>query len=312
MKILITGGAGFIGSHLCKFYLERGNEVWCIDNLSTGDIENIEELFKNPDFKFLKKDLINLDIDKLPTDFDFIIHLASPASPSDYFKYPVETLKVNSIGTEKMLLLALRCDAKFLFSSTSEVYGDPLIPVQNEEYWGNVNPVGERSPYDEGKRFGEAITMAYKRKYNVNTRIVRIFNTYGPKMRIDDGRVIPNFICQAIRNLPITIYGDGEQTRSFCYIDDLVDGIARIMEKDYHLPINLGNPEEFSILQLAKIIKELTSSDSPIVFKPPLPDDPKRRKPDITKAQKILGWKPKISLEEGLKKTITYFERKLK
>ncbi len=311
MKILITGGAGFIGSHLCQFYLERNNEVWCVDNLLTGNVENIEDLLKNPKFKFVKEDVINLDMEKLPSDFDSILHLASPASPPDYFKYPIETLKVNSIGTEKMLLHALRCGAKFLFSSTSEIYGDPLIPVQNEEYWGNVNPVGERSVYDEGKRYGEAITMAYKRKHNADVRIVRIFNTYGPRMRIEDGRVIPNFISQALRNAPITIYGDGKQTRSFCYIDDLIDGIVKVLEKDYHLPINLGNPEEFSILKLAKKIKELTSSTSEIVFKPPLPDDPKRRKPDITKAQKILGWKPKISLEEGLRRTIPYFEKKL-
>ncbi len=311
-KILIAGGAGFIGSHLCDYYVARGCEVWCLDNLITGSEENIKELLKRKDFRFIKEDVIHLDVEKLPGDFNYIFHLASPASPPDYFKNPLETLRVNSIGTENLLKLALRCNARFLFSSTSEVYGDPLMPVQSEEYWGNVNPVGPRAVYDEGKRYGEAIVMTYYRKATVDTRIIRIFNTYGPRMRLNDGRVIPNFIYQVLTDRPMTVYGDGKQTRSFCYINDLIDGIVRMMDiKDYHLPVNLGNPGEFTVLQLAEIIQNIIGKKVKIEFLPALEDDPKRRNPDISKARKLINWKPKVQLEEGLKKTINYFREKV-
>ena len=309
MKILISGGAGFIGSHLCDYYIEKNNEVWCIDNLLTGCRENISHLLhKKSNFKFLNEDLILMDVEKLPADFNYIFHLASPASPVDYVKYSIKTLNVNSTGTEKLLLLSLKNNnARFLFTSTSEVYGDPQIPVQNEEYWGNVNPIGVRSVYDEAKRYGEALVMAYHRKYKLNTRIVRIFNTYGPRMRINDGRVIPNFISQALSGEFLTVYGDGKQTRSFCYVDDLVSGLTKMMENDYHFPVNLGNPGEFTILELAEKIKKIIGVKAEMQFKPPLSDDPRIRKPDIKKAMEILGWSPKISLEEGLIKTISYF-----
>lgn len=311
-KILIAGGAGFIGSHLCDYYVARGCEVWCLDNLITGSEENIKELLKRKDFRFIKEDVIHLDVEKLPGDFNYIFHLASPASPPDYFKNPLETLRVNSIGTENLLKLALRCNARFLFSSTSEVYGDPLMPVQSEEYWGNVNPVGPRAVYDEGKRYGEAIVMTYYRKATVDTRIIRIFNTYGPRMRLNDGRVIPNFIYQVLTDRPMTVYGDGKQTRSFCYINDLIDGIVRMMDiKDYHLPVNLGNPGEFTVLQLAEIIQNIIGKKVKIEFLPALEDDPKRRNPDISKARKLINWQPKVQLEEGLKKTINYFREKV-
>ncbi len=267
---------------------------------------------KRKDFRFIKEDVIHLDVEKLPGDFNYIFHLASPASPPDYFKNPLETLRVNSIGTENLLKLALRCNARFLFSSTSEVYGDPLMPVQSEEYWGNVNPVGPRAVYDEGKRYGEAIVMTYYRKATVDTRIIRIFNTYGPRMRLNDGRVIPNFIYQVLTDRPMTVYGDGKQTRSFCYINDLIDGIVRMMDiKDYHLPVNLGNPGEFTVLQLAEIIQNIIGKKVKIEFLPALEDDPKRRNPDISKARKLINWKPKVQLEEGLKKTINYFREKV-
>jgi len=309
MKILISGGAGFIGSHLCDYYIAKNNEVWCIDNLLTGCLENISHLIKKDNFKFLNEDLILADIEKLPVDFNYIFHLASPASPPDYFNYPIKTLRVNSIGTEKLLLLSLKNNnTRFLFTSTSEVYGDPKIPVQNEEYWGNVNPVGVRSVYDEAKRYGEALVMAYHRKYKLNTRIVRIFNTYGPRMRINDGRVIPNFISQALSGEFLTVYGDGKQTRSFCYMDDLAGGLVKMMESDYHFPVNLGNPDEFTILELAEKIKKIIGVKTEMQFKPPLSDDPRRRNPDIRKAKEILNWSPKISLEEGLIETIEYFK----
>jgi len=312
-KILIAGGSGFIGSHLCDYYTARGDEVWSLDNLITGREENIACLLSEKNFRFLKEDVIYLDLKKLPGDFDYVFHLASPASPPDYFEHPLETLRVNSLGTENLLKLALRCNARFLFSSTSEVYGDPLISVQNEEYWGNVNPIGPRSVYDEGKRYGESIVMAYHRKYQVDTRLIRIFNTYGPRMRLKDGRVIPNFVYQVLMNKPITIYGDGKQTRSFCYIDDLIAGITGMMEmEDYHLPVNLGNPVEFTIIQLAEIIQKIIGKSVKIEFLPALEDDPKRRRPDISKARKLLGWQPKIQLEEGLEKTIDYFREKIK
>jgi dTDP-glucose 4,6-dehydratase len=312
-KILIAGGSGFIGSHLCDYYTARGCEVWCLDNLITGSEENVKKLMKGRDFRFIKEDVIYLDLKKLPGDFDCIFHLASPASPPDYFKNPLETLRVNSIGTENLLKLSLKCNARFLFASTSEVYGDPLIPVQNEEYWGNVNSIGPRSVYDEGKRYGEAIVMAYQRKYQADTRLIRIFNTYGPRMRLNDGRVIPNFIYQVLMNMPMTVYGDGKQTRSFCYIDDLIKGIADMMEiKDYHLPVNLGNPVEFTIIQLAEIIQKITGKRVEMEFLPALEDDPRRRRPDISKARELLGWQPIVTLEEGLRKTIDYFIEKIK
>jgi dTDP-glucose 4,6-dehydratase len=312
-KVLIAGGAGFIGSHLCDYYTERGDEVWSLDNLITGREENIAGLLSEKKFRFLKEDVIQLDVEKLDGDFDYVFHLASPASPPDYFEHPMETLRVNSLGTENLLKLALRCNARFLFSSTSEVYGDPLVSVQNEEYWGNVNPIGPRSVYDEGKRYGESIVMAYHRKYQVDTRLIRIFNTYGSRMRLKDGRVIPNFVYQVLMNKPITIYGDGKQTRSFCYIDDLIAGITGMMEmEDYHLPVNLGNPVEFTIIQLAEIIQKIIGKSVKMKFLPALEDDPKRRRPDISKARKLLGWQPKVQLEEGLKKTIDYFREKIK
>ncbi len=311
-KILIAGGAGFIGSHLCGYYLERGDEVWCLDNLITGSEENIAEYLNCKLFKFLKEDVICLDTDKLPGNFDCVFNLASPASPPDYFENPLETLRVNSLGTENLLKLTVRCNARFLFSSTSEVYGDPLNSVQNEEYWGNVNPIGPRAVYDEAKRYGEAIIMAYHRKFLADTRIIRIFNTYGPRMRLKDGRVVPNFIYQALTDRPLTVYGDGKQTRSFCYVDDLIAGIAGMMElKDYHLPVNLGNPGEFTVLQLAEIIREILGRELKMEFLPALEDDPKRRKPDIARAKELLGWEPRIPLEEGLKKTIDYFAKKI-
>jgi len=312
MKILISGGSGFIGSHICDYFLKEGAEIWCIDNFLTSNIENIENCLNNKNFVFIEDDICKINVDKFRNNFDYVLHFASPASPVDYNKYPVETLRVNSIGTENMIKISLANNSIFLYSSTSEVYGDPEIPVQNEEYWGRVNPIGERSMYDEGKRYGEALIMAYHRKYKLNSRIVRIFNTYGPRMRINDGRVIPNFIVSALTGKPITIYGDGNQTRSFCYISDLIKGIIRIFECNYNLPINIGSCEEFTIKQLAKKVKEIIGSKVEIIYAPPLPDDPKRRKPDITKAKKILKWKPVVTLENGLKETIPYFEKKLK
>ncbi|MCX7916508.1 MAG: SDR family oxidoreductase [bacterium] len=306
-KILISGGAGFIGSHLCDFFINNGDTVWCIDNFITSEEINIKHLLKNDNFIFIQKDLINLNEEELKEKFDYVLHFASPASPVDYLKYPLETLKVNSIGTEKMLNVALKSNCTFLFSSTSEVYGDPLIPEQNEQYWGNVNPIGPRSVYDEGKRYGEAIVMAYYRKYKLNTKIIRIFNTYGPRMRLNDGRVIPNFIYNALNNQPLPIYGDGKQTRSFCYIDDLIKGIIKVLKVDYNLPINLGNPEEFTIIELAEKVEKIFGKKIGFKFLPPMPDDPRKRKPDITLAKRLLNWEPVIKLEEGLKKTIQYY-----
>lgn len=312
MKILISGGAGFIGSHLCDYYLKKKYDVWCLDNFITGRQENIAPHLNSKFFHFRLVDVTRLNREKLPGDFNFVFHLASPAAPPDYFKYPLETLRVNSLGTEKLLNLALKCQAKFLYTSTSEVYGDPEIPVQDENYWGNVNPIGVRAVYDEAKRYGESLVMAYHRKCDVNTRIVRIFNTYGPRMRLEDGRVVPNFIAQVLTGKPLTIYGDGKQTRSFCYIDDLIKGITALMEKDYHLPINLGNPGEFTILQLADLIQKIVVKEADIQFLPGLEDDPRLRKPDISRAKNILGWEPKITLEEGLRKTIGWFKRRPK
>ncbi|HOJ30693.1 MAG TPA: SDR family oxidoreductase [bacterium] len=308
MNIIVVGGAGFLGSHLCDALVIRGNRVLCIDNFITGAKENITHLLKNKNFVFLEESIITGEIDKkLPFTPDIVFHLASPASPKDYTKYPIETLLVNSLGTKKCLDIALKTGAKFLFTSTSEVYGDPLISPQKEDYWGNVNPVGLRSMYDEGKRFAEAITVAYHRKYGIKTYLPRIFNTYGPRMRLDDGRVIPNFIAQIIEKKPLTIYGDGKQTRSFCYVDDLIKGLLMLVESDYHMPVNLGNPGEFTIIELAEKIKDITGRDLQLEFLPPLPDDPRKRRPDIELAKKLLGWEPAINLDEGLKKTLSYY-----
>lgn len=313
MKCLVAGGAGFIGSHLCSLLLDDGYGVVCLDNFITGDKKNITPLLKNPQFEFIEQDVAQpISIPNL----GYIFHLASPASPNkksprSYINHPIETLLANSIGTYQLLELAKKLQARFLYASSSEVYGDPSVSPQSETYFGNVNPVGVRSVYDEGKRFGEAITMAYVRKYNLNARIVRIFNTYGPGMQRDDGRVVSNFIAQAIAQKPITIYGDGRQTRSCCYISDMVDGLKQAMFEDEAKGqvINIGNPDERTILELATIIKKMTNSSSKIVFEELPEDDPRTRKPDIKKAEDILGWKPKVGLEEGLKKTIEYFER---
>lgn len=308
-RVVITGGAGFIGSHLCDRFIAEGDEVICLDNLITGNLDNIAHLFGHPKFKFIKYDVTEFLY--VPGDVHFILHFASPASPMDYVKYPIQTLKVGALGTHKALGLAKAKGARFLLASTSEVYGDPLVHPQSEEYWGNVNPIGIRGVYDEAKRFAEAMTMAYHRYHGLDTRIARIFNTYGPRMRIDDGRAIPAFMTQALKGEDITVFGDGSQTRSICYIDDLVDGIFKLLMSDYVYPINLGNPDEVTILELAKEIKELAGSKSKIVFKPLPPDDPKVRRPDITRAKEILSWEPKIPRKEGLKRTLEYFKQKL-
>lgn len=305
MRAIITGGAGFLGSHLCDKLLSEGFEVVCIDNLITGSTNNISHLLGNGKFSFIHYDVTNyLFIDG---QIDFIFHFASPASPIDYLKYPIQTLKVGSLGTLRALGLAKAKKARFLLASTSEVYGDPLIHPQSEEYWGNVNPVGPRGVYDEAKRFAEAITMAYHRYHNVETRIVRIFNTYGERMRVDDGRAIPAFISQALKNEDITVFGDGTQTRSVCYVSDLIEGIYKLMMSDYDLPMNIGNPEEVTILNLAKEIIKLTDSKSKITYKDLPQDDPKVRQPDIKKAQDKLNWIPRVSRTDGLLKTIKYF-----
>lgn len=308
-RVLITGGAGFIGSHLCQYFLERDFEVIAMDNLLTGDIKNIEHLFSNPSFLFIKQDVTNYI--HIPGPIDYVLHFASPASPVDYSNLPIQTLKVGALGTHKTLGLAKEKKARFLLASTSEVYGDPLCHPQNEDYWGNVNPIGPRGVYDEAKRFAEAMTMAYHRYHKIETRIVRIFNTYGPKMRINDGRAIPTFISQALKNEDITAFGDGKQTRSFCYISDLVEGIFRLLMSDYPYPVNIGNPNEMTITELAQKIIELTGSKSKIVYKPLPEDDPKVRQPDITRAKTILSWTPKVPLEDGLKATIEYFKQML-
>ena len=304
--VLVTGGAGFIGSHLCEFLLGKGFEVICMDNLITGNKKNIEHLNNNKNFIFVKHN-VNEHI-KVNETVDYILHFASPASPVDYQKIPIQTLKTGSLGTHNTLGLAFAKKAKYLLASTSEVYGDPKVNPQPESYWGNVNPVGPRGCYDEAKRFAEALVMAYHRVHKVDARIVRIFNTYGPKMRKDDGRVVPNFINQALKNKPITIYGDGKQTRSFCYVSDLVGGIYRLMTSNLNDPVNLGNPEEHTILDFAQIIKKLTKSKSEIAFKELPVDDPHIRCPDISKAKKELGWKPKVSLKEGLSRTVEWFK----
>jgi dTDP-glucose 4,6-dehydratase len=308
-RVLITGGAGFIGSHLCERFLADGNEVICMDNFLTGTPDNIAHLFANPKFSFIQQDVTNYIYVKGPVDA--ILHFASPASPVDYLELPIQTLKVGSLGTHKALGLAKEKGARFLLASTSECYGDPLVHPQNEDYWGNVNPIGPRGVYDEAKRFAEAMTMAYHRSHGVATRIVRIFNTHGPRMRLRDGRVVPNFIAQALRGEPITVYGDGSQTRSFCFVTDLVEGIVRLLGSDYSGPVNCGNPAEVTILQFAERIKALTKSKSEIVFRPLPVDDPKQRQPDITRARTLLGWEPKVGLEDGLRHTIEYFRDKV-
>ncbi len=308
-RAVITGGAGFLGSHLCEFLLERGFHVICLDNLLTGDLSNIAPLFRNDRFLFLKHDVTNyIHVDG---PVDFILHFASPASPADYLEYPIQTLKVGSLGTHKALGLAKEKKATFVLASTSEVYGDPLIHPQREDYWGNVNPVGPRGVYDEAKRFAEAMTMAYHRFHRVPTRIVRIFNTYGPRMRLRDGRALPAFMSQALSGQELTVFGDGSQTRSFCYVSDLVDGIHRLMLSDESDPVNIGNPNEMTILEFAKKILEITGAKSRILFKPLPVDDPKVRQPDISRARKVLGWEPTVGLEEGLRRTLEYFRGRL-
>ena len=309
MRMVITGGAGFIGSHLCDYLTEKGHEVICIDNLLTGKAENVVHLMGNSKFRFIKHNVS--DYIYVDGNVDCVLHFASPASPFDYLEFPIQTLKVGSLGTLNSLGLAKAKKARFLLASTSEVYGDPQVHPQREDYWGHVNPVGPRGVYDEAKRFAEAMTMAYHRYHQVDTRIVRIFNTYGPRMRIKDGRSLPNFMCQALSGEDITVFGNGSQTRSFCYVSDLVDGIYRLLLSNEHEPVNMGNPAEITILQLAKEMLALTGSKSKIVFKLLPVDDPKIRQPDITKAKKILGWEPKVSREEGLLKTLIYFKNLL-
>jgi len=309
MRILITGGAGFIGSHLCDRFLAEGHEVVCLDNLLTGSTDNIAHLAGNRKFSFIHHDVTNYIF--VEGRIDAILHFASPASPVDYRNFPIQTLKVGSLGTHKALGLAKEKKAKFLLASTSEVYGDPLTHPQREDYWGNVNPIGPRGVYDEAKRFAEAMTMAYHRYHEVDTRIARIFNTYGPRMRLNDGRVVPNFICQALRGKDLTIYGDGSQTRSFCYIDDLVEGIVRLLFSSETEPVNLGNPGEFTILEFARVILDITGARSRTVHKPLPVDDPQVRKPDISRGRAILGWSPKVELKEGIQKTVPYFQKKL-
>ena len=302
---LVTGGAGFLGSHLCDSLLARDYSVICMDNLITGIVANIEHLAGNENFRFIKQDVTEYIY--LPGPLDLVFHFASPASPVDYIKYPIQTLKVGSLGTHKTLGLAKAKGARYLLASTSEVYGDPLVHPQPEDYWGNVNPIGPRGVYDEAKRFAEALTMAYHRFHGLETRIVRIFNTFGPRMRSADGRVVPNFICQALAGEPLTIFGDGSQTRSFCYVSDLVEGICRLAEASENEPVNLGNPVEMTIKEFADRIINLTGSSSRVVFKPLPVDDPQIRQPDITRAKKLLGWEPKMDLEEGLRRTMEYF-----
>jgi dTDP-glucose 4,6-dehydratase len=305
-RIVISGGAGFIGSHLCERMLAEGDEVTCIDNFLTGSPDNIAHLLGNARFSFIEQDVTTYLYVKGPVDA--ILHFASPASPIDYLELPIQTLKVGSLGTHKALGLAKEKGARFLLASTSEVYGDPLVHPQSEDYWGNVNPIGPRGVYDEAKRFAEALTMAYRRTHKVDTRIVRIFNTFGERMRQNDGRVVPNFMGQALRDEELTVYGDGSQTRSFCYVSDLIEGIVRLLRSDCGEPVNIGNPREMSILEFAKIIVRLSKSRSEIAFRPLPEDDPKVRQPDISRARKLLHWEPKVTLEQGLERTLRYFQ----
>lgn len=306
---VVTGGAGFLGSHLVDYLLERGHRVIVLDNLVTGSVENIAHHAGNEKFKFIQQDVTEFLF--LDSPVDYIWHFASPASPVDYLELPIQTLKVGALGTHKALGLARHKNARFLLTSTSEIYGDPLVHPQTEEYWGNVNSIGPRGCYDEAKRFAEAITMAYHRQHGIQTRIVRIFNTYGPRMRVDDGRVVPSLLGQALRNEPLTVFGDGRQTRSFCFHTDLVEGIYRLMMSDASQPVNIGNPDEKTVLEFAREIIRLTGSRSEVVFKPLPQDDPRQRKPDISRAKKLLDWEPRVSLAEGLGRTIPYFRQKI-
>ena len=308
-RVLITGGAGFLGSHLCDRFIKEGYHVIAMDNLITGNLDNIEHLFKLKDFEFYHHDVSKFV--HVPGELDYILHFASPASPIDYLKIPIQTLKVGSLGTHNLLGLAKAKGARMLIASTSEVYGDPLVHPQNEDYWGNVNPVGPRGCYDEAKRFQEAMTMAYHMHHGLETRIVRIFNTYGPRMRLDDGRVLPAFLSQALRGEPLSIFGDGSQTRSFCYVDDLVEGIYRLLLSDYALPVNVGNPSEITIKEFAEEICKLTGVELKVDYQPLPQDDPQKRQPDITRAKEILGWEPKVDRAEGLKRTLEYFKDKI-
>ncbi len=309
MRVLITGGAGFLGSHLCDLFLQRGHQVIAMDNLITGNIRNIAHLAGNDNFTFIKQDVTEYIYIAGPVDA--VLHFASPASPVDFTEFPIKILKVGALGTHKALGLCKAKGARFLLASTSEVYGDPLVHPQREDYWGNVNPIGIRGAYDEAKRFAEAMTMAYHRQHGIETRIVRIFNTYGPRMRLDDGRVVPNFVGQALRGEPLTVYGDGSQTRSFCYYADLIEGVYRLLMSDEVEPVNIGNPEEVSILRFAQLINEMTGNKAGIVYHPLPPNDPKLRRPDISKARRILNWEPKVALEEGMRETIAYFKDRL-
>ncbi len=309
MRILVTGGAGFLGSHLCDRLLAEGHDVIAMDNLITGSTDNIAHLSGNRRFQFIHHDVTNYIYLKGP--LDAILHFASPASPIDYLELPIQTLKVGSLGTHNALGLALAKEARLLLASTSEVYGDPMVHPQQESYWGNVNPIGPRGVYDEAKRFAEAMTMAYHRSHGVDTRIVRIFNTYGPRMRLRDGRVVPNFVGQALRSEPLTVYGEGKQTRSFCYVSDLVDGIYRLLMSNESEPVNIGNPAELTIHDFAKVINELTGNPAGIRFEPLPVDDPKQRQPDISKARRVLGWEPKVDLRTGMTQTVEWFRNQL-
>lgn len=313
MRILITGGAGFIGSHLCDRLLQAGHDVIAMDNLMTGTVDNIAHLAGHRRFHFIKQDVTNYIF--VEGELDAVLHLASLPSPVDYLNYPIQTLKVGALGTHKTLGLAMAKGALYLLASTSEVYGDPLEHPQREDYWGNVNPIGPRGVYDESKRFAEALTMAYHRYHGVETRIARIFNTYGPRMRMDDGRVVPNFVCQALRGEPLTVYDEGKHTRSFCYVSDQVDGLVRLLLSDEANPVNIGNPDEMTILEFAHMVLEVTGSDSEITFVEPrdarTADDPQVRCPDITKARRVLGWSPRVRLEQGLEETAAYFQERL-
>jgi dTDP-glucose 4,6-dehydratase len=310
MQIVVAGAAGFIGSHMCERLLEEGHNVVALDNFITGSSDNLAHLNGSAGFEFVQQDItrpFDLDI-----AFDAVVNMASPASPKDYLEHPIETLDVGSLGTRNLLELARKHNARFLITSTSECYGDPQVHPQVETYWGNVNPVGPRSCYDESKRFAEAMTMAYHRKHGVRTNIARIFNTYGPRMKLDDGRVVPAFFDQALREAPMTVFGDGSQTRSFCYVSDMVEGLYRLMQSDERYPVNLGNPLELTIREFAERIRELTGSASKIVYNPLPEDDPKQRRPDISKAKRVLGWEPRVGLEEGLRQTVEYFRKRQK
>lgn len=309
MRILITGGAGFIGSHMADRLIAEGHQVIAMDNLVTGDLANVAHHRSNPNFEFIHHDISNHI--HIAGKLDWVLNFASPASPIDYMEFPIQTLKVGALGTHNALGLAKAKDAKFVLTSTSEVYGDPLVHPQQEDYWGNVNPNGPRSCYDEAKRFAEAITYAYHRAHQVDVRVVRIFNTYGPRNRVNDGRVVPTFINQALRNEPIPVFGEGQQTRSFQYVDDLIEGIRRLMDSSFTKPVNIGNPNEMTILEFAKLILRLTGSQSEIIYKPLPQDDPKTRRPDITRAKEVLGWEPRVPVEEGLKKTIDWYRSML-